>query len=373
MTVHIDLSQIVQSPERTGIQRAERALLQHWPGPAPLVPCMVDAGGRLVTLPDAVLRALLEPAPPGGLVIETRRIARHLRPGRPVPEAGLRLLNVELFADPVRAAAHQRLAAGPAQLSWLIYDLLPWMQPDWFPPGSARRMMPFIQAMRAVPRLAFISEQTRADVARVLRRPQPGPVIPMGADGLGIGRQTFGVAKRDFVMLGTIEPRKNAALAMRAFQLLWRDGVEASLTLIGHARPEATEERALLDALRAEPRFRHLQHLPDAGVQAALQGARAMLFPSEGEGYGIPPMEALHAGIPVIVAASLPALQDMPAAGQVRLAPVTPASIADAVRQMLDDAEAARLWQAAATMRPPSWQDFANRIAGWVQGDASVG
>ncbi len=373
-TIHLDISQLVLDPRRSGIQRAERELIRHWPGPARLKPCRFDpATGTLHELPDSILRALCEDAPPGGVAAEQARLERHLRPGRPArPE---RLLNAELFLDPGRAA-YYRAFPDPAGLYWLIYDFLPWLHPDWFGPGSSTRLMPYIHALLAVPNLAFISAQTRDDHARRIARrpghcpgsgPGPGRVIPMGGDGLGLEPQRFDPARRRFVMLGTIEPRKNAAPAMRAFQLLWRQGIDAELTMIGATSPDAAAELALLAGMAGEPRFRHLRDLPDAGVREALRGARAMLFPSEGEGYGIPPMEALHAGIPVIVSAGLPALAGQAAAGQIRLDRVTPETIADAVRALLNDGEARRLWDQAGGLRVPGWADFARGVAEWVQ------
>ena len=81
--------------------------------------------------------------------------------------------------------------------------------------------------------------------------------------------------------------------------------------------------------------------------------ARAMLFPSGGEGFGIPPMEALHAGLPVIVSASLPALvrvDRMRWAGAAADS-VTPESIAAAVRTVAGRRGGARgLWDGAATV-----------------------
>ena len=75
--------------------------------------------------------------------------------------------------------------------------------------------MPYLRAMRGVADLAFISAQTRAEcAARILRRPPQRPGIPMGADGLGLARQAFDPARADFVMLGSIEPRKNPAPVM---------------------------------------------------------------------------------------------------------------------------------------------------------------
>jgi len=193
-------------------------------------------------------------------------------------------------------------------------------------------------------------------------------VIGLGADGLGMPPQRFTPERRDFVVLGTIEPRKNTAAAMRAFRQLWAEGVDAGLILIGVVEQDALAEQALLRELHGHKRFRHGANLPDEGVRTALAGARALLFPSEGEGYGLPAVEALHAGIPVIVSAGLPALEELPASGQVRLPEVSPEAIGDAVRSLMDDAVAARLWADAGRMRLPGWRDFARSVAGWVQG-----
>ncbi len=229
-----------------------------------------------------------------------------------------KLLCAELFDDPARAAYY---VASSARSSWLVYDFLPWLHPEWFPAGPANRLMPFLHALRTVPRLAFISAATARDCAeRILRRPPAGPVIPLGADGLGLARQRFSPAKRDVVMLGTIEARKNAAAAIRAFEMLWREGAELRLVLIGAVEQDALEEQALLRRLAHEDRLVQRGPLPDEEVRDALRAAVALLFPSEGEGYGLPPIEALAAGIPVIVSAALPALDGLPDAGQIRLA-----------------------------------------------------
>ena len=366
MTIHLDVSQLVLDPRRSGIQRAERELIRHWPGPARLKPCRFNPStGALHELPDTVLRILCEDASPGGVEADRLRLERHVRPGPLArPE---RLLSAELFLDAGRAAYYAN-ASEPKRHFWLVYDFLPWLRPDWFSTGSAARLMPYLRALRSVPNLAFISERTREDFsARITRRDSSGPVIPMGGDGLKLERQAFNPARRSFVMLGTIEPRKNAAPAMRAFQSLWRAGVDAELVMIGATSPDAAAELDLLAGLQGEPRFKHMRNLSDAAIRDVMRSARALLFPSEGEGYGIPPMEALHAGIPVIVADSLPALAGQQRLGQERLAEVTSGSIADAVRALLDDGHARRLWDEAAALEVPTWADYARSVASWVQ------
>ena len=372
MTVHLDVSQLVFDPRRTGIQRAERELIRHWPGPAPLIPCCFNpATGDLHELPGSLLEALCADAPEGGMPEEVRRLAPHAVPGRPVRREGMRLLSAELFQDPARAAFYHALDA--PGVHWLVYDFLPWLHPDWFGPGAVRPLMPYLRALRSVPNLAFISQQTRDHYARrIARAPQDGPVIPLGGDGLDLGKQPFAPESRNFVLLGTIEPRKNAVPVMRAFQRLWQEGADAGLLVIGALPPEAPAEIALVQELHAYPRFQHLEHVSDAVLREALTHARALLFPSEGEGFGIPPMEALHAGIPVVVSARLPALDGLPDLGQIRLDPVSVDSIAAAVRRLLDDAEARRLHEEAAGMPVAGWRDFAAAAAAWVQQSQSA-
>jgi glycosyltransferase involved in cell wall biosynthesis len=365
MTVHLDVSQLVQDPRRSGIQRAERELIRHWPGPAPLVPCMFD-GAQLRDLPTSVFDVLCADAPPGGIPVERLRLERHIALG--APSRPDRLLSAELFLDRARSAFYAARRGAP-DTYWLVYDFIPWLNPGWFGPGSIASLMPFLRALRGIDKLAFISERTRQDCEqRIVRRPMSGPVIPMGADGLGLERQRFGPERRSFVMLGTIEHRKNALPVLLAMQAMWDAGSDCELVMIGSLAPEAKQELALMRRFAAEGRpFRHLTNLPDAGVREELRRARGMLFPSIGEGFGIPPMEALHAGIPVVVSSGLPAISGLTSEGQIRLEEVTPATVAAAVTRLARDDAAAGLWREAATLRLPGWADFARRMASWVQ------
>lgn len=369
MTVHLDISQLVLDPGRTGIQRVERELIRNWPQPGGLVPCRFDPGnGTIRELSPRILDELCGDVPAGGIEEDKRRLMPLLALGRELPDRGARLLSAELFGDPARSALYRRHGASAF---WLVYDFLPWLQPQWFGARASLWLMPYLHALGRVGNLAFISAATKRDCAsRILRRPLDGPVIALGGDGLALPRQTFDPARRDFVMLGSIEPRKNPAAVLRAFKTLWNSGVNARLVMIGAVSHDAHEEKALLASLGHEPRFVHRGALPDAEIRHVLARARAQLFPSEGEGYGLPAVEALHAGIPVIVAATLPALEDWPGSGQIRLPAVDPAAIAGAVRLLLDDATAAKLWAEAAELAVPTWRDFARAVADWVYATA---
>ncbi len=259
---------------------------------------------------------------------------------------------------------------GARGIGWLLYDFLPWLSPQNFAPGAARLGMPYLHTLRDIPAVAHISEQTRQDYEhRIMRgNGRSGPVIALGGDGLMIPRQSFTSARRRYVALGTIEPRKNVAAILEAFSKLWSEGSNAELVVIGKMLGGTAREAGWLRRFENEANFRYLGDADDTILREMLQGARALVFASRSEGFGLPPLEALHAGIPVIVSDNIPSITMLPASGQIRLRNPDATEIAAAVREMEDDATAARLWQEAASLQVRTWRDTAHEFADWAQG-----
>ena len=371
--IYLDLSEIVRTPRRTGIQRVEREAIRHWSGPPP-IPCIVSPAGQLIRLPAEVLGVLCadDDGGPAARTAERERLGELSGAGEPVPDEDVgRLLNLELFFDPVRADAHLRLAGAGTRVMWYLYDFLPFLHPERFPPGTTRHCMHFLRGARAAgDRLAFLSEQTRNEyVNRVGRRAPPAqgwPVLHPGADGLGLERQTFQPARRDFVAIGTIEPRKNPDALLDGFAMLWERGLDARLVLAGLIAEEAVRVRRFLEQHVDEPRLTVLDQPSDTVLRHVLRRARAVVMPSEAEGFGLPPYEALYAGIPAIASAALPSMASKPA-GAMLLPRADAASIAAAVESLLDDAAAARMWAAAADLDLPRWRDFGRQMAEWAR------
>ncbi len=382
--VLIDVSELLAHPLRTGIQRVERELIRHWPGPAPLAPCVFDAASAgLVRLPESTLASLLATGLAAGLGNgagasgpEGAELAAARAQAAPLggDMAARVVFNPELFYDRERADFYRRLCRGGARrVSWLLYDLLPWLAPRFFHDRPGFHGMDFLRALREVPRVAFISEETRADYRRAVMRDgahdgaRDGPVFALGGDGLGLPRQKFDPARRTFVVLGTIEPRKNVAAILAAFQALWATGVAAPLVLLGRMIETSARERALLASLAGAPLFTFIEQADEASLRATLARARALVTASLAEGFGLPPFEALAAGIPVIVPQDMPSIRLLPPLGQVRLAATDPPAIAAAVRMLCDDATAARYWAEAARLAIPTWKDFSRGLADWLQ------
>lgn len=364
--VLIDISELTANPLLTGIQRVEREVLARWPGPSRLVPCFFDPeSGAFAALPEQAARGFAEDEPVAAQRARLTALAATACKQALVPQTPL--LNLELFFDPLRAELYHA-AAAEAPLFWLVYDFLPWLAPQWFPPGMARDLMPYLRALRSVPRVAFVSRASAAGYARLMHREASGPVFGLGADGLGLERQSFAPERHDIVMLGAVEPRKNLAAALAGFRLHRGRGGELKLVVIGRLADGAPLERRLLAEAQAEPWFLWLDQPADSVVRAALRRARALLCPSLAEGFGLPPIEALAGGIPVIATAGLPSLSDLPPLGQIRLGAAEAESIAAALAVIADDAAAARLWAETAGLALPGWDQTVARIAAWVQG-----
>lgn len=117
------------------------------------------------------------------------------------------------------------------------------------------------------------------------------------------GRERAG-ALRYILALGTIEPRKNLAQLVRAFDALAADHDDLALVVAG---PDGWGAEAFTESVRvahAADRIRRLGYVAPDERADLLAGAAAFAYPSMYEGFGFPPLEAMAAGVPVVAAAA---------------------------------------------------------------------
>ncbi len=167
-------------------------------------------------------------------------------------------------------------------------------------------------------------------------------------------REALGITDPYVVYLGTLELRKNVDGLLRAFEMVRGVHPSAQLVLIGKPGPGWDVISARHEALLGSDNVRVVGYLPDAEAAAVVRGAQVFVYPSRYEGFGIPPLEAMAAGTPVIAAktSSLPeALGD-----HARwVSPDDSDGLASAIADHLDGEpdraaiEAARDWAAAFT------------------------
>lgn len=375
--VVIDISEMLANPIRMGIQRVVRELIRHWPSPSHLRLARYDPSHGLKPLPDAILPLLLDNdarARDADHSILKRYLEECLANNKPQQFADdYVVLLPELFYDHSRCEWYRkRVGRDPCSIFVLMYDFIPWLYPERIGVAATASLMRYVRMVRGARCTAFISGQTRSDYIHRIRRsdlPEAGPVLPLGADGLGLEKQPFSPEKNAWVAIGAINGNKNQDIIFEAFRLMWEAGFTGELVMIG--RVFAVESSKWLDEALTYPRFRHLVDVPDEIIRRELRRARATIYVSSVEGFGLPPVESLHAGIPAIVTESIPSIADLPHDGQIRVRDVTVAAIGDAVQVTADDVSAARLWQEAGALQLATWRDFAHRTAAWIEKSAA--
>ena len=165
------------------------------------------------------------------------------------------------------------------------------------------------------------------------------------------------------LFVGTLEPRKNIGTLLDAYEHVLMGGTAPDLVLAGRAGPGAGPwlERIARAPLRG--RVRHLGYVPDDQRETLYRGARLFVLPSRDEGFGIPALEAMSAGVPV-VASDRGSLPEVLADTSLLIDPDNAEGLARAIRQMVEDHSFARAAaeRGLARARDFSWDGAAEAL-----------
>jgi glycosyltransferase involved in cell wall biosynthesis len=154
------------------------------------------------------------------------------------------------------------------------------------------------------------------------------------ANRLGLVRQRHGLSERPYLLtVGTLQPRKNLGLLLRALRLLLDQGLDLQLAVAGRVGWGEIDLPAESVRLGLAGRFRPLGYVADEDLPALYSGALACVLPSLYEGFGLPALEAMACGTPV-VAANNSALPEVVGPAGLLVDPRDASGLAEALRRL---------------------------------------
>jgi glycosyltransferase involved in cell wall biosynthesis len=327
------------------------------------------------------VRGLVKAAVPVAIQVAAWRLFSRIafsRLAEALPRAEIRAGDVVVVGDAgwtydVWSCVDQ-VARDGARIATIVYDLIPVNQPQFCAPAYRRQFAAWLQdALRRSDAILCISEATRAELERYCRERQlrcpPTASFRLGGD---LPPAVAGAPAREsirklagkpdyFLTVGSIEPRKNHALMLDAFEHLWQRGIEATLVVVG--RP-TDDTQATVARIQRHSRLGRSLFLytdaSDAELDLLYRGARAVILATLAEGFGLPLAEARQRGCEVI-ASRLPAFEEIADDGVRLFAPGARAELATLVEEALAAPRPAR----PSRMPAFSWRDSAQQfIAG---------
>jgi alpha-1,2-rhamnosyltransferase len=281
----------------------------------------------------------------------------------------------------------RRARATGAEIWVVVNDLIPIDHPDLAPEGTPilidkwlRRTVPYAHGLLGISRAVADALRTYLTQSGIARATPRVDHFYLGA-GLDVmnsdPRRLPAITKAferpsstSYLVVGTIEPRKNHAMILNVFDSLWADGIDTQLVIFGRLGWRSDE---LVQRIREHPelgrRLAWFEAGSDAELDYAYRHASALIFASRCEGFGLPLVEAMQCGLPAL-ASDIPVFREIGGDYPVYFDPDDAASLRNAIRRFELRLSAGNGMQRTAR-RWLSWPESARMLLEKVTGSAS--
>jgi len=253
------------------------------------------------------------------------------------------LLHVTYIAPPIMPTA---VVATVHDISYVLY-------PETFSPRDRLILGTLVpQTLRRAEAIITVSESSRRDIARyygvpeakiaVVYQPVSGAFRRVGHDTVAAACARYGIVGPYILAVGNLQPRKNLPRLIHAYAKLRHSGdYTGRLVLVGKSKWRESTIYQEVRALGLERDVVFTGYLPEEDIVALYNGADVFVYPSIYEGYGLPPLEAMACGCPVITGdrSSLP---EVVGDAGIMVDPTSDDAIAAAIMRITSDDELRR-------------------------------
>lgn len=375
-TLFVDVSHLRQHDSKTGIQRVTRSILLAWLKNPP---------------PDYRIIPVFSTPTSRGYYYASEFYGRLTGTTADIGEGPIEYCNGDIFFGldlgldivPFQRRELLKMRRAGVKAYFMIYDLLPVQLPHYFSEELQVLFEPWLEALLDFDGIVGISQATVDAFVDWQRTRGLTPVgrftydyAHLGADientlpTVGIpenGSEVIGLIRKtpSFLMVGTLEPRKGHAQTLDAFELLWKKDFDANLVIVGK---NGWKVGSLAERIRRHPQLNRqlfwLEGVSDEYLRNIYSSCACLIAASEGEGFGLPLIEAAQAGLPII-ARNLPVFREVGGASVTYFYSNSATELADCIQTWMNNYTDGEVIQST-DMKWSTWDDCASQIAGIV-------
>lgn len=309
----VDISELIQRDTKTGIQRVTRSILKEMIFNPP-------TGYRV----EPVYASLEEP----GYKYASNFTLKSLDcPNRWIFDSPIDYYRGDVFLGldlqpnivPVQQKFLMQIHNYGVKVLFILYDLLPILHAEFFYPEGKEIITSWINTIILFDGAVCISKAVARELGEWIQENMPDRLgkfeircFHLGADinnslpSLGVPENAEPILSqlsscKSFLMVGTVEPRKRQDQVLEAFEQLWNEGFDVNLVIVGKKGWMVDE---LCDRMKKHKengnRFFWLEGISDEYLEKIYDSSTCLIAASEGEGFGLPLIEAAQKRVPII-------------------------------------------------------------------------
>ena len=299
------------------------------------------------------------------------RMLRRLSSGKKIPMVNP---NAHYLATyyPIPQWVHQQ----GLMATLIVHDLIPIAHPEWFPTDANKRTLEsIVHSVTEKDQVVCVSESTRQDLLAYRKDLLPGQVTVAHLAGAEVFkptplsdtlRQRIGINSEYILSVCTLEPRKNLQLVVRAYEHLLQNNVDTKLPqlvlvgAIGWKTGELIDQINMLNAHHPNQVI-ITGYIEDEELAQLYTSATMFVYPSLYEGFGLPPLEAMQCGCPVI-SSNVSSLPEVVGAAGITIDPMDVLALEEAINQLLQDKQNKYKKMSIARASKFSWSEMAEQV-----------